>query len=319
MTHENVRRSSNSTRSNSSISEIALAARISGRSGRPALIAPRSESAAVTSGPTSSGCCSIRSRLLSQASAKKIAVKHCMARSKPAQSTGITSNSAARSASSTAARSADRQQYAIARSLVRQSDRDESQVPAKPYPRRRPPPMTPWVPRCPATGQRPHALHAHPAVCRLHPDGSATRRGHSDWPAGVGAQRDIGLQGLRPRPLTRSRIHRRSRTGPAGSPGCRTTGLSPTATSPARAGSSFRRSPHPRRGRRPGGAASATAGVAVLATARHPAVDGTPATSMRSLTASRGPVPVACRVVMNVVMLVSGGVVVVLDNWMALR
>jgi len=49
-------------------------------------------------------------------------------------------------------------------------------------------------------------------------------------------------------------------------------------------------------------AASATAGVAVLATARHPAGVGTPATSMRSLTASRGPAPVASRVVMNVVM-----------------
>src|SRR5579864_5353177 len=47
-------------------------------------------------------------------------------------------------------------------------------------------------------------------------------------------------------------------------------------------------------------AASAVAGAAPRSTARDPAVVGTSATSMRSLTASRGPVPVLAILVMNV-------------------
>ncbi len=47
-------------------------------------------------------------------------------------------------------------------------------------------------------------------------------------------------------------------------------------------------------------AASRAAGVATSATARQPAVVGTPATSMRSLTARRGPVPDPPMAVMKV-------------------
>ena len=47
-------------------------------------------------------------------------------------------------------------------------------------------------------------------------------------------------------------------------------------------------------------AASAVAGAALRSTARDPAVVGTPATSMMSLTASRGPAPAVSSLVMNV-------------------
>src|SRR5436305_7114861 len=53
-------------------------------------------------------------------------------------------------------------------------------------------------------------------------------------------------------------------------------------------------------------AASAAAGAAVRSTAGDPAVVGTPATSMMSLTASRGPVPVVSSVVMNMLMVSPG-------------
>ena len=46
--------------------------------------------------------------------------------------------------------------------------------------------------------------------------------------------------------------------------------------------------------------ASAAAGLARSATARHPAVVGTPSMSMRSFTASRTPVPPSSKRVMNV-------------------
>ena len=53
-------------------------------------------------------------------------------------------------------------------------------------------------------------------------------------------------------------------------------------------------------------AASAVAGAAPRPTARDPAVVGTPATSMRSLTASRGPAPAVSIRVMNVLMFSPG-------------
>src|SRR5690242_17269698 len=52
-------------------------------------------------------------------------------------------------------------------------------------------------------------------------------------------------------------------------------------------------------------AASAVAGAALCSTARDPAVVGTPATSMMSLTASRGPGPDVSILVMNVLMVFS--------------
>ena len=147
----------------------------------------------------------------------------------------------------------------------------------------------PWGPRCRSSGTGATPRRERPAPCRLEPGRAAARGGDPHRPARVAAEGDVGLErghrhrraarrapgheagveGVHRRPVPR--VHPRHpqgqlvEVGPAHDAGS------------GRPGAGQARGV-PRRRRRPRSA-----------TARHPAVVGTPSMSIRSFTASRTP------------------------------
>ena len=193
----------------------------------------------------------MRSRLLSQASAKKIAVQHCMADPNPPSRRGylelggpervIHRGPDPRIASST--QSPD---HSCASRIGTKARFQQSHTAATP--------ATDDAVGPTVSSDGPAAARPARSPGRVS---SSTRR-FRNTPRALGLARrcrsPARYRPARSRPPTADPLEDPPgiKQGSSGFTGCRTTGLSPTATSPARAGSSFRRSAHPRRGRRPG-------------------------------------------------------------------